>query len=189
MKRILLIAFVLLAPSIAFADPMDLPAAVKDAFSKAGLPVLREKRSPKDFTLNTLNTVNAIDGNRVTLSGLKGKVVFLNFWATWCPPCRAEMPSMEILHQRFQNDGLVFLSVDIRESSEEVQKFLTNNKLTFTTALDTSGSVSNDYNIQAIPSTYIIDRDGKIIISSVGGRNWNTPGIIAAFEALLRNGQ
>ncbi|GHV76545.1 thioredoxin [Spirochaetia bacterium] len=186
MKRILLIAFVLLAPSIAFADPMDLPAAVKDAFSKAGLPVLREKRLPKDFTLNT---VNATGGNRITLSGLKGKVVFLNFWATWCPPCRAEMPSMEILHQRFQNDGLVFLSVDIMESSEEVQKFLTKNKLTFTTTLDTNGSVSDDYNIQAIPTTYIIDRDGKIIISSVGGRNWNTPGMIAAFEALLRNGQ
>jgi thiol-disulfide isomerase/thioredoxin len=186
MKRILLIAFVLLAPVIAFADPMDLPAAVKDAFSKAGAPVLREKRLPKDFSLNTVNT---IDGNRVTLSELKGKVVFLNFWATWCPPCRAEMPSMEILHQRFKNDGLAFLSVDIMESNEDVQKFLTNNELTFTTALDTSGKVGNDYNIQAIPATYIIDRDGKIIISTVGGRNWNTPAMIAAFEALLRNGQ
>jgi thiol-disulfide isomerase/thioredoxin len=165
---------------------MDLPAAVKDAFSKAGLPVLREKRLPKDFTLNT---VNAITGNQVTLSDLKGKVVFLNFWATWCPPCRAEMPSMEVLHQRFQNEGLVFLSVDIMESSEEVQKFLTNNKLTFTTTLDTSGNVGADYNIQAIPTTYIIDRDGKIIISSVGGRNWNSPAMIAAFVGLLRNGQ
>ncbi|GHV75118.1 hypothetical protein AGMMS49940_24200 [Spirochaetia bacterium] len=99
------------------------------------------------------------------------------------------MPSMEILHRHFQNDGLVFLSVDIRESSKEVQDFLTNNKLTFMAALDTGGGVSNDYNIQAIPTTYIIDRDGKIIISSVGGRNWNTPGMITAFEALLRNGQ
>jgi thiol-disulfide isomerase/thioredoxin len=177
-------ALALLAPSIAAsADPMDLPAAVKDAFSKAGVPVAREKRLPKDFTLNTT------DRKIVTLSSLKGKVVFLNFWATWCPPCRSEMPSMEVLHQRFQNDGLVFLSVDIMESNDEVAEFLAKNKLTFTTTLDNDGKVSNDYNIQAIPATYIIDRDGKIIISTVGGRNWNTPAMLTAFEALLRNGQ
>jgi thiol-disulfide isomerase/thioredoxin len=165
------------------ADPMDLPSAVKNAFSKAGLPVLSEKRVPIDFALNT------IDGERITLSKLKGEIVFLNFWATWCPPCRAEMPSMEILQQRFKNDGLMILSVDIMEDNEEVQEFLTNNKLTFAAALDTNGRVSDDYNIRAIPTTYIIDRDGKIIISAVGGRNWNTPAMITAFETLLSNGQ
>jgi peroxiredoxin len=70
-----------------------------------------------------------------------------------------------------------------------VQKFLTENNLTFPVALDAKGAVGNDYNIQAVPATYIIDRDGKIMITVVGARNWNTPAMISAFEALLNNGQ
>ncbi|MDR2842094.1 MAG: TlpA family protein disulfide reductase [Spirochaetaceae bacterium] len=180
-KIIFALTFSFLAGLLLYADQM--PSAVKDAFEKAGLPVLKEKMQPKDFTLKL------VDGKTVTLSALKGKIVFLNFWATWCPPCRAEMPSMEILYQHFKDKGLEFVVVDLRESKEEVEKYFTENKLTFPSALDSTGSVSNDYNVRAIPTTYIIDRDGQIVVSSVGARNWNTPAMIKAFEALLNNGE
>jgi thiol-disulfide isomerase/thioredoxin len=94
-KLFTLIPLLLLISFAVHADPMDVSADVKDAFKKAGMPLLREKRQIKDFTLKT------VDGRNLALSQLKGKVVFLNFWATWCPPCRAEMPSMEILYQRY----------------------------------------------------------------------------------------
>jgi thiol-disulfide isomerase/thioredoxin len=184
LKRILIpAAFLLLIPLMAAADPMDLSENVKKAFSKAGLPLAREKRPGIDFSLKL------VDGRTIALSSLKGKVVFLNFWATWCPPCRAEMPSMEVLYRRFHDQGLEFLAVDIMENSKDVSAFLSEYKLSFPAALDPSGSISNNYGIQAIPATFIVDRDGKIILSTVGGRNWNTPAIIAAFDELLKHGR
>jgi thiol-disulfide isomerase/thioredoxin len=171
-----------LSPAV-HADPMDLPAPVREAFTMAGLPLLREKRQSRDFTLET------VDGKSITLSRLKGKVVFLNFWATWCGPCRVEMPGMEALHRRYREDGLEFVAVDIMENAAQVRDFLKDNGYTFPVALDAKGSVSGGYGIQAVPSTYILDRDGKIIFFALGARNWDTPAIFTAFERLLRNGQ
>jgi peroxiredoxin len=162
---------------------MDLPSPVREAFTKAGLPLLREKRQSRDFTLK--NT----EGRSVTLSRLKGKVVFLNFWATWCGPCRVEMPGMEALYRRYREEGLEFVAVDIMEDGGQVRDFLKDNGYTFPVLLDAAGSVSNSYGIQAVPSTYILDRDGKIIFFAPGARNWDTPAIFAAFDRLLRNGQ
>jgi thiol-disulfide isomerase/thioredoxin len=119
------------------------------------------------------------------LSDLKGSVVFLNFWATWCPPCREEMPSMETLYRRLGKAGLEFLAVDIGEPQKAVETFVTERGLTFPVALDGSGRVSETYGIRSIPATFIIDRDGSIIAAVVGGRKWDDPKVIAAFEALL----
>jgi thiol-disulfide isomerase/thioredoxin len=188
-KSIIFIVFLFLIPLAAPADPVDLSSptemgeSVKTAFSRAGLPLAREKRQAIGFSLKL------VDGRTVTLSSFRGKVVFLNFWATWCPPCRAEMPSMEVLYRRFRDQGLEFLAVDIMENSKDVSAFLSDYKLSFPAALDSSGSISNNYGIQAIPATFIVDRDGRIILSTVGGRNWNTPAIIAAFDELLKHGQ
>jgi peroxiredoxin len=162
-----------------YADPMDLPEDVRNAFGNAGLPLLREKRRIRDFTLQTA------DGRSITLSQLKGKVVFLNFWATWCPPCRSEMPSMEMLYQRYKQNGLELIALDIMEKPSQVQAFMQEYAYTFPVVLDTRGEVSNQYGIQAVPATFIIDRDNTIIFSAVGTRNWSTPGIFAAFERLL----
>ncbi|MDR2785093.1 MAG: TlpA family protein disulfide reductase [Treponema sp.] len=182
-KLIALTAFALLFPLAAAADPADTPGEnVRQAFNRAGLPLLREKAPVTDFSLKL------VDGRTVTLGALKGKVVFLNFWATWCPPCREEMPSMEILYRRFHDQGLEFIAVDIMESGKAVSAFLSDNNLTFPAALDSNGRVSGSYGIQAIPASFIIDRDGKIILYTVGGRNWNTPAIIAAFGELLKSG-
>jgi thiol-disulfide isomerase/thioredoxin len=180
MKLKYTIAIVLFTPCFfTFAQSYD--ANVQAAFKKAGIPLFDKKRPIVDFTLPLL------DGNTVQLSGLHGKVVFLNFWATWCPPCRAEMPSMEALYQHFKGKGLEFLAVDIMEDRDEVADFVNTNKFSFPIAVDTDGRASGNYSTGYVPTTFIIDKDGAIIAVTVGGKNWNTPAVIAAFEALLEN--
>ncbi|MDR2509944.1 MAG: TlpA family protein disulfide reductase [Spirochaetaceae bacterium] len=183
MKSILALFFALAAAPAAKADPVNLPDNIKTAFSKAGLPLQREKRRPRPFTLT------ALDGASVSLDSLKGKVVFLNFWATWCPPCREEMPSMEALYQKFRSKGLEIVACDIMENKERVEKFMRDKNINFQALLDSDGRVSRTYGVQGIPVTFILDRDGMIILSAVGGRDWNSPPISAAFEALLSYGQ
>jgi thiol-disulfide isomerase/thioredoxin len=179
-KILVLTAFVV---SVPFCAQADIPADVKNAFQKAGLPLLKEARPVFDWTLGTL------DGKNIRLSQLKGKIVFLNFWATWCPPCRAEMPSIEALYQRFKDTDIEFFAIDIAENAKTVKKFVEDNKLHFPILLDSSESVSGNYNIQSIPVTVIVGRDGKMILLSVGARSWNSPAIISAFEALAADGR
>jgi thiol-disulfide isomerase/thioredoxin len=159
----------------------EIPQDVVKAFKNAGLPILEQGIAPDDFSLPLLN------GRIQRLGALKGKVVFLNFWATWCPPCRSEMPSMNTLYQRFKGQGLEILAVDCAEDKQDVDYFMTRNKLDFSALLDVSGDVSDIYGIEAIPTTYIIDKEGMIISRVVGSRNWNDPKVFAAFEALLKN--
>jgi len=153
--------------------------SINSAFEKAGLPLLNGKQPVRDFELNLL------DGSSVRLSDLKGKVVFLNFWATWCPPCRAEMPSMEALYQRFKDQGLEMIAVNMRENRDRVAGFMTEYKLTFPAALSLDGRIGNAYGVQYLPTTLIIDRNNEIILSFIGTKEWDTPEIIAAFELLL----
>jgi thiol-disulfide isomerase/thioredoxin len=169
------------------AAPADISGAVSEAFEKAGLPLLNKKQTPADFNLDILN-VNAEStqfDETVQLSNLKGNIVFLNFWATWCPPCRAEMPSMQALYERFGDKGLQFAAVDIMEKEDDIIKFLDSYKLSFPILLDTYGNAANKYGINAIPATFIIGRDGNIIARVAGARKWDTPEMIKAFEALL----
>ena len=109
-----------------------------------------------DFRLQNLN------GQSVSLRGLRGKPVVLNFWATWCGPCRGEMPFLQQIYETWSEKGLVVLEIDLRESATLVQKFMTDNKLSLPTLLDTSGKVGQMYGITAIPTTFFIDKDGII---------------------------
>jgi thiol-disulfide isomerase/thioredoxin len=175
---VLAAAFVFLfSPIKAGADPI--PGEVVKAFAEAGLPLLKNSVSPIDFT------VNFMDKESVKLSGLKGKVVFLNFWATWCGPCRGEMPSMESLYQKFKDKGLEIAAVNAGENSKDVGAFMKTNKLSFPAALDSSGDINARYGVRAIPTTVIIDRKGMIIARITGSLNWDSPKITAAFETLL----
>ena len=159
-------------------------------FTDAGLRLLREGVQPRDFTLPLFHpTARAAalsdQAEMQTLSDLKGKVVFLNFWATWCGPCRIEMPSMESLYNRFKDRGFEMMAVNCMEGQDDVLDFMTDNGLTFPVLLDEDGRVSGAYGIQAIPTTYIIDREGKIIMRLVGSIDWDTEKIHAAFDSLL----
>ena len=159
------------------------PADLAKAFAEAGLPLLKQKVSPRDFTLQAAQKSS---GETLSLSALRGKVVFLNFWATWCGPCRSEMPSMEALYSRYREKGLEILAVNCGEEKEQVLAFMTNNGLSFPAALDSDGKVSGNYGIQAIPTSFIIDREGKIIARLVGSIDWDTAKMRAAMERLLQ---
>lgn len=162
------------------ASPED---ALAKAFAKANLRLLNQKVSPRDFSLPPAGADTP--GNTQSLSALKGRVVFLNFWATWCGPCRAEMPSMETLYKRCKDKGLEILAVNAGESRQDVLAFMANNGLSFPALIDEDGKVNRAYGIQAIPTTFLIDREGKIILRLVGSIDWDTPEIHAAMEMLL----
>jgi thiol-disulfide isomerase/thioredoxin len=153
------------------------------AFMDAGLPLLREQVSLRDFSLPL--AAQGRPERNISPGGLKGKVVFLNFWATWCGPCRDEMPSMEALYSRYRENGLEILAVNIQEPEGEVLAFMGNNSLSFPAVLDRDGRVSASYGVQAIPSSFIINREGKIIARVVGSIDWDTPKIRGALELLL----
>lgn len=115
-----------------------------------------------DFTLKDLN------GNKVSLSGFKGKNVYLNFFATWCPPCRGEMPDIEKMYQKYKDKDFVFLAVDLGEDKDTVKSFIEKNKFSFNVVLDSDQSLGGKYNISAIPVSVFIDKKGNVAAKKVG---------------------
>jgi len=179
------VTVLLLSAGFLILMPQQVNAQVSDEALRllriARIQVFTQRTEPRDFTLQLLS------GGNAALSSYRGNVVILNFWATWCPPCRAEMPSMETLYQRYRNQGLEILAVDIRETTNTVRQFISTNGFSFPVLLDLDGRVSVNYGVEAIPTTYIIDREGKMIGRIVGSIHWDTPEVFAAFEALLRS--
>lgn len=116
-----------------------------------------------DFELEDLN------GNKISLSSLKGKKIFLNFWATWCPPCKAEMPDIEKLYQETKDTDLVILAVNVGEDKKTVQDFIADNKYNFPVLLDVKGEVSQLYQVTGIPTSYFIDTEGYLDDGVSGG--------------------
>src|SRR6266851_5979985 len=120
-----------------------------------------------DFTLPTLS------GAPIRLSDLRGKVVLLNFWATWCVPCRTEMPSLEALYQRQKDAGLAGLAVNLDMlSTAGVEAFVQEVAVTFPIVLDPSWSTAQVYRVVGLPTTYLIDRAGNVVVREVGERDW-----------------
>ena len=111
-----------------------------------------------------------LNGAEVNISEFRGKIVFLNFWATWCPTCVVEMPSMEKLHQKLKDKNFALVSVSIQDSALQVKRFFLLNKLTFTALLDLSGKTVPGFGIRAIPTTLILDKTGRIIGRVMGPR-------------------
>jgi thiol-disulfide isomerase/thioredoxin len=115
-----------------------------------------------DFKLDTL------DGRTVVLSRLQGTPVLVNFWATWCGPCRSEMPFLQLTHQNWPADKLVLLAVDVAENSSQVSQFMASAGFSFTVLLDRQAAVAQSYNVTGIPTTIFIDKEGVIQDIHVG---------------------
>lgn len=176
----LLIVFVFLSSCPARAETAS-PSDMAKAFAGAGVPLLRQPVEPRDFSLPL-----AADAEKTrSLGALRGKVVFLNFWATWCGPCRAEMPSMEALYRSYKDRGFEILAVNSGETEPDVLAFMERNSLSFPVVLDEGGKTSAAYGIRAIPTSFLLDREGKIILRAVGSLDWNAPQFRAALERLL----
>ncbi len=137
-----------------------------------------------DFELPDLN-----DGS-VRLSDFRGKVVFLNFWATWCQPCREEMPSMEILYENFKQDGLVILAVSIDRvtTKKDIPPFVKSMNLTFPILVDSWGQTDKRYKLMGVPETYIIDQQGILQEKVIGPRDWTRLDNLEVVTRLLKNG-
>ncbi len=150
-----------------------------DALRVLGLQGSKEQVEAPDFSLPDLG------GRRVQLKALRGKVVFLNFFATWCGPCRLEMPRMERLSRAYAEKGLVILAVDLREGVEAVRAFAQELQLTFPTLLDADGAVGLLYAARGLPATYLVGRDGRLLWRAFGPREWDSPESRAYFARLL----
>jgi peroxiredoxin len=156
------------------------PAAGRDYFKRLTIEKPGKPVQAPDFTLEDPS------GRRLSLKDLKGKVVFLNFWATWCVPCRQEMPLMEKLHREFKQEGLKMVAVNFGEDKKTVQKFFDELGLTFTAVVDHDGKVGDKYGAWSLPLTYIIDRDGEFIGKTIGDRRWDSEDARAFFRELLQ---
>lgn len=133
-----------------------------------------------DFSLQTL------DGRTVRLSDLKGKVVFVNLWATWCPPCREEMPSMVRLYNFMRTRGVEILAVSEDTDREALRKFVERNAVTFPVLLDEGKRVYNLYRATGVPETHLIDRNGVLRSSTIGAFDWTGAELVRTVEALVR---
>jgi peroxiredoxin len=150
-------------PIDAGAFRFDPPADAKKVkqFGEGARSGLEGKPAP-DFTLN------ALDGKTVKLSDLKGKVVILDFWATWCGPCRMAMPIIDKVARQFAGQGVQLYAVNLRETPDQIKAFLKEQNLSINVLLDSEGKAGNAYQANAIPQTVIIDRDGVVRTVHVG---------------------
>ena len=138
------------------------------------------KLTIQDFTLKDLSN------NTHSLSQYKGKVVLLNFWASWCPPCVHEMPSMSQLSAKFKNKPFSILALNLGESSQSMQKFINKYHIKFPILLDPGKSQAKKWNVYAFPTSFIIDKKGKIRYSIAGGFDWNTQEAIDIITTLTK---
>jgi peroxiredoxin len=125
------------------------------------------------------------DGNTIRLTDFQGKVVFVNFWATWCIPCRLEMPAMERLYREFKERDFVILAVNVQEGPEAVRAFIRELKLTFPVVLDPKGRAAMAYVVRGLPATYLMDRKHLLIGMAIGAREWDSKEGRGYIRALL----
>ena len=144
-------------------------------------PLTVGKPAP-DFSLPNL------DDKTVKLSDYRGKVIFLNFWATWCKPCREEMPSMEVMHKSLEKDGLVVLAVSLDRvtTKKDIPPFIKSMNLTFPVLVDSWGQTDKRYKLMGVPETYIIDQDGILREKVIGPRDWTRVGSLRVVMDLLK---
>ena len=155
------------------------PAVPQQSTNKLRLDIPKMPIPAPDFQLKDPA------GKQVSIKEFRGKVVFLNFWATWCPPCVEEMPAMEKLHQELQKEGLVILAINFQEGPERVKEFLTKHNLTVMALLDRDGKVAELYQAWALPVSIIINKRGEIVARAMGAKDWYSHESRQVFRKLL----
>jgi thiol-disulfide isomerase/thioredoxin len=190
-KRLILFGVIISAVAVGFIimDRPGVPFAAKPAegdekinrlFQEMGILRTDPTPVPEDIQLDDLV------GNKVNMTEFKGKIIFLNFWATWCPPCRKEMPAMEKLHNKLQDQEFIMVSVSLKESARKVGEFFKKQNLTFAALLDPKGHASKKFGIAQIPTTFVLNKNGDIIGKALGPRRWERKAAVDFFKQLSR---
>jgi len=152
------------------------------------IPVLqpmKDSAPTPDFSLTTP------EGKKISLKDFRGKTIFLNFWATWCVPCREEMPAMEKLYQEYKDNNFVILAVNVKDRKQEAMAFIKELKLTYPVALDPEAEVAQLYGAWGLPTTYLIGPKGEGLARGWGPAEWYSSAARKMFKELLeeKNGR
>jgi peroxiredoxin len=168
-------------PILLLALLTALPAgAVEDPARALDLIKPSRQRLAKDFK------VSSLDGGTLRLSELRGKVVFLNLWATWCGPCKEEMPAMERLWRRYKAHGLIVVALSMdAQGAKVVKPFVDQARFSYPIGLDPKMEVAQLYGARAVPATFIIDRSGNLFAFALGPREWDSKTAAPFFDSLL----
>jgi peroxiredoxin len=168
---------------VAFLNPFNVLAAERPvlpellkALNVSGYPSIMHPPEFSGFTA---------DGQKVSLVGLSGRVVLLNFWAAWCLECRPEMPGFERLHREFSVQGLAVVGINARETTSTIREYAKELGLTFPLILDPKGTINSAYGVIGLPTTFLIGRSGRAVALAVGPREWASKPARAIIQALL----
>jgi len=127
------------------------------------------------------------DGNFLKMSDYKGKVVIVNFWATWCPPCRKEMPSMQRAWEILQKEDIMMLAINVGEDSDQIFSFTAEYPVEFPLIMDTDSSVVRQWKVRGLPTTYIVNPAGQIVYQAIGDREWDSEEIMNQIRKLKKD--
>jgi cytochrome c biogenesis protein CcmG, thiol:disulfide interchange protein DsbE len=166
--RVLQAAIVILAVALAIVVAGTLETRIVNAGDKA-----------PDFSIVTEQ------GKTVTPKDFGGKLLVLNFWATWCPPCIEELPSLNEFSRQFAPQGVVVLAVSIDRNEKVYRQFLESNPVSFATARDPETDISSSYGTFQVPESYLIDRSGKVLYKVISNQNWMDPEFLARVKQML----
>lgn len=168
-------------PGLIVALAVAFIISLRPSFQDASGPAVQVGDEAPDFDLMSES------GQPIQLKDFRGKFVILNFWATWCPPCVEELPSLERFHGQFASRGVVVLGVSEDEDRAAYEQFLKKAGVQFPTVRDPNRKVSHQYGTFKYPETYFIDRQGKVVQKVIGATNWTDPQMIGFMEQLLQS--
>jgi peroxiredoxin len=165
---------------ILFTPPISADIEKKDLFSKAGIQLVKPGTKAPNFCLEDLK------GKKSELKHHRGKVVFLNFWATWCGPCKEEMPSMEELYKQFRDKDFVFLTISVDYAGiKPVKDFIEKHRYTFPVLIDPACETVDLFEVKGIPTTFLIDKKGMMIGKAIGPKDWKRSEVASIINLLL----
>ena len=165
-------------PAILLAILIGLPLTGVLAKEDQALTAIPDRPLAPDFALNDP------EGHTQRLADYRGKPVILNFWATWCPPCREEMPSMQRAYEALKADGIAVIAINVGEDLDAIEQFLEDEPVDFALPMDTDSKVAQRYPMRGLPATFVIDPQGRLAFSAMGSREWDDPKLLDQVRAL-----
>ncbi|HEY5738599.1 MAG TPA: redoxin domain-containing protein [Gammaproteobacteria bacterium] len=154
----------------------SLPAGAQQAGS--GLTRLVDAPPAPDFSLLDM------DGTVFRLSDHRGRVLIVNFWATWCPPCREEMPAMQRAWEQLREEGMLMIGINVGEDEDTIFQFTADYPVDFPLLMDSDSAVTGRWPVRGLPTTYVVDPAGRLVYQAIGSREWDDPALLELVRAL-----